>query len=326
MYNELSFFGEGCMVDDNPHYHKIFDDVQIGIGTWAWGDKLYWGFGKGYDENDLNEVFQTCVNKGVNFFDTAEVYGQGKSESLLGNFIQANERKVMVATKFMPLPWRFNRKSLLKAIRASLKRLKLNSVELYQIHMPLPPVRIETWMEAMAEAKQNNLIEAVGVSNYNHQQMERAFESLAKQGILLASNQVEYSLINRTIEKNGLLKSCSDRGIKCIAYSPMGMGILSGKYSSENPVQGMRASRFSRQDLLKLRPLIDLLKKIGSDHGGKTAAQIAINWVRSKGALPIPGAKNISQAEQNIDILDWQLSEEEVSRLDEISYRVQKET
>ncbi len=314
------------MEHGNLHYHKIFDDVQLGIGTWAWGDKLYWGFGKGYDEKDLNDVFQVCINKGVNFFDTAEVYGQGKSETLLGNFIQSSDIKVKVATKFMPLPWRFNRKSLLKALRASLKRLKLNSVDLYQIHMPLPPVRIETWMETMAEAKQNNLIEAVGVSNYSYQQMERAFESLSKQGIVLASNQVEYSLVNRTIEKNGLLKSCMDMGVKCIAYSPIGMGILSGKYSSENPIQGLRASRFSKQDLMRIRPLIDLLKKIGSDHGGKSASQIAINWVRSKGALPIPGAKNINQAEQNIDILDWELNDDEVSRLDEMSDRVQNES
>ena len=113
-------------------------------------------------------------------------------------------------------------------------------------------------------------------------------------------------------------------GVKCIAYSPIGMGILSGKYTSDNPIQGLRASRFSKQDLIRLKPLIDLLKKIGSDHGGKSAAQVAINWVRSKGALPIPGAKNISQAEQNIDILNWELEEDEVSRLDEMSDRVEK--
>lgn len=310
---------------DNGHtkYDRIFEGIRLGIGTWAWGDKLYWGFGKGYNEENLKDVFQICIENGVRFFDTAEVYGQGKSESIIGNFIQTSKENITVATKFMPLPWRLHRKSLLNALQASLKRLKLEKVALYQIHMPLPPVRLETWMDALAEAKHNDLIEAVGVSNYNNQQMDRAQEALAKHGISLASNQVEFSLINREIEKNGLLDICKKMGIKCIAYSPIGMGILSGKYAIDNPVQGLRASRFSKQDFVRLKPLIDLLKKIGSDHGGKSAAQVAINWVQAKGALPIPGAKTINQAEQNIDILNWSLAEDEVARLDEMSDRVE---
>ncbi len=312
------------MDQENAPYDSIFDGVRLGIGTWAWGDKLYWGFGKDYNEENLKDVFQLCIDNDVRFFDTAEVYGQGKSESIIGDLIQTSKEVVTVATKFMPLPWRLSRKSLIKALQASLKRLNLKKVALYQIHMPLPPIRIETWMEAMVEAKQNDLIEAVGVSNYNNQQMERAYEALSKQGISLASNQVEYSLVNRDIEKDGLLSSCKKMGIKCIAYSPIGMGILSGKYTVDNPIQGLRASRFSKQDLVRLKPLIDLLKKIGSDHGGKSAAQVAINWVQAKGALPIPGAKSINQAEQNIDILNWALEDDEVARLDEMSDRVEK--
>ena len=166
------------MVQEITPYNSIFDGVELGIGTWAWGDKLYWGFGKGYDEDNLKDVFQLCIQNDVRFFDTAEVYGQGKSESIIGNLIQTSNETVKVATKFMPLPWRIRRKSLLKALQASLKRLNLKKVTLYQIHMPLPPIRIETWMEAMAEAKHNDLIEAIGVSNYNIQQMERAYVAL----------------------------------------------------------------------------------------------------------------------------------------------------
>ncbi len=302
--------------------HEIFDNIQLGIGTWSWGDRLYWGYGKGYQETDLLDVFNTSIQQGIRFFDTAEVYGQGRSEKILGKYISDRDQNIIVASKFMPFPWRLSRRSLIKALKKSLDRLGLDQLDLYQVHMPLPPVRIETWMEAMAEAKQNNLIKAVGVSNYDLSQMQRAVESLRKMGIPLASNQVEYSLINRKIEKNGVLDYCHSQGIKLIAYSPLGLGALTGKYSSTNPMQGFRGSRFSKNYLDQLKPLIELMKKIGADHGGKTSSQVAINWAIAKGTLPIPGAKNISQAEQNTDVLSWKLTEEEVSRLDAASDKV----
>jgi aryl-alcohol dehydrogenase-like predicted oxidoreductase len=176
----------------------------------------------------------------------------------------------------------------------------------------------------MADAKHQELISAVGVSNFNAEQTHRAYEALAKQGVNLASNQVEYSLLNREIEENGVLKACNDLGIKCISYSPIGMGILSGKYTDENPLKGMRASKFSKVDIHRLKPLIETLKKIGADHGGKSASQVAINWVISKGALPIPGVKNLDQAFQNSRVLNWRLDASEVARLDDISTKVTK--
>ncbi len=300
-------------------FHPIFDGISLGIGTWAWGDRLYWGFGKGYTERDLNEAFNGCIKNGIKFFDTAEIYGQGRSEKILGKFIAGQDEKIIVASKFMPFPWRLSRRSMLRALQKSISRLGLNQIDLYQVHIPLPPVRIEAWMETMAEAVQNNLIKAVGVSNFDLEQTQRAAESLRKLGVPLASNQVEYSLIERKIEQNGLFDYCNQNGIKMIAYSPLGMGVLSGKYSSENPMQGFRGNRFTKADFQRFKPLIDLLKKIGADHGGKSSAQVAINWVLAKGAIPIPGVKNISQAEQNTDVLEWQLSEEEVLRLDEVS-------
>ncbi len=302
--------------------HEIFEGIQLGIGTWSWGDRLYWGYGKGYKESDLADVFATSIQHGIRFFDTAEVYGQGRSEKILGKYLAESDERIIVASKFMPFPWRLSRRSLIRALKKSLDRLGLKQLDLYQIHIPLPPVRIETWMEAMAEAVQNNMIKAVGVSNYDLSQTQRAVESLRKMGIPLASNQVEYSLINRKIEKNGLLAYCQDQGIKLIAYSPLGLGALTGKYSSENPMQGFRGSRFSKTYLDQLKPLIDMLKKIGADHGGKSSAQVAINWAIAKGTLPIPGAKNIRQAEQNTDVLSWNLTEDEISRLDAVSEKV----
>jgi aryl-alcohol dehydrogenase-like predicted oxidoreductase len=310
------------MEDNLPAKHPVFTDVEMGIGTWAWGDKLFWGYGQGYGQADLAAVFDACLSMGLNFFDTAEVYGQGTSELFLGEFIKKTQKPVKVASKFMPYPWRFWRGSLIGALRGSLKRLGLEKVDLYQIHVPLPPVSVDTWMDAMSDACQKGLVGAVGVSNYDQMQMLRAFTCLAREGIPLASNQVEYSLLNRKIEKNGLLKLCQERGITLIAYSPLGMGLLSGKYTVDNPMTGMRGRRFGRDYMKRLQPLVQLMRNIGEDHDNRSTAQVALNWVICKGALPIPGAKNTSQAEQNSGALGWRLTEDEIGRLDETSDRV----
>jgi aryl-alcohol dehydrogenase-like predicted oxidoreductase len=303
----------------------LISELKVGIGTWSWGDRLMWGYGREYDELELREAFKLCLANGQRFFDTAEIYGQGKSETLLGKFIKESGEKVFVATKFMPYPWRLNRRSLLKALRGSLRRLQLEKVDLYQIHMPMPPIPIETWMGALAEAFHAGQIGAVGVSNYDYGQTMRAYDALIRNGLRLATNQVEYSLLNRKIEKNGLIQQCKDLGIKIIAYSPLGMGLLSGKYSAENPPSGLRGSRFSKRYLNRIQPLIHLLRKIGADHDGKSAAQVAMNWAMDKGCLIIPGVKNSIQAEQVNGAIGWQLSEEERVKLEETSDRISQE-
>lgn len=140
----------------------------------------------------------------------------------------------------------------------------------------------------------------------------------------MASNQVEYHLLERRIEKNGLLKQCNELGIKIIAYSPLAMGILSGKYTPENLPNGVRARHYNRALLEKIQPLIKSMKKIGMNHDGKTASQVALNWVICKGALPIPGAKNANQLEQNVGATGWRLLEEEINLLDDLSDSVAK--
>lgn len=301
----------------------LFDGIELGIGTWAWGDRLFWGYGGDYQDADLQQVFDFCQTSPSIFFDTAEMYGQGKSESLLGKFAQASGRPIKVATKFAPFPWRIGRSAARRACLRSLKRLKMSQVDLYQMHWALGSiVSVESWMDQFAELVDNELVKAVGVSNYSRDQVQRAYDSLTRHGIHLASNQVEYHLLDRSIEKNGLLNWCSEMGIKVIAYSPIAKGVLSGKYSPENPVLGFRENRYPRSYLAKVQPLIRLMKKIGMDHGGKTPAQVAINWVICKGAVPIPGAKNINQARENMEAVGWRLSAEEVAQLDTASDQV----
>jgi aryl-alcohol dehydrogenase-like predicted oxidoreductase len=302
--------------------HPLFEDVQLGFGTWAWGDRLFWGFGREYGEADIKQAFEAALAGGIRFFDTAEGYGQGRSETILGSLISQNELPLKIATKFMPYPWRLRRQSLLKALQKSLQRLGRPKVELYQIHFPIPPITIETWMEAMVDAKQNDWIEAAGVSNFDRAQTQRAYDALARHGMHLVSNQVEYHLLDRQIEKNGLLKQCSDLGVVLVAYSPLAQGLLTGKYTPDQPPVGVRGGRVSRKYLAQIQPLLSTMRKIGADHAGKTTAQVALNWVICKGAVPIPGIKRASQTEDNLGALGWHLTGDEVATLDEASDRV----
>jgi aryl-alcohol dehydrogenase-like predicted oxidoreductase len=303
-------------------FNSIFNIDQMGTGTWSWGDRLFWGFGSDYSEADVKAAFQASLDAGIHFFDTAEVYGQGKSETFLGKFVKTTAQPLSLATKFMPLPWRLTKGSLLHALKHSLERLGVTSLSLYQLHWPFPPVTIETWMEGLAQAVQDGYAQAVGISNFDCKQTERAHAALSHLGVPLASNQVEYHLLDRRIEKNGLYALCNDLGIKIIAYSPLAQGLLTGKYTPENPPHGMRNRHSDRNYLIKIQPLIQHLRKIGLAHEGRTPAQVALNWSICKGAFPIPGAKNARQALQNAGALGWQLTETEINELDLLSDEV----
>ena len=291
----------------------------MGIGTWAWGDTWFWQYGKGgYTDADLNAAYQASLAHGITFFDTAEMYGRGRSERLLGQFARRAGWPVVITTKFFPLPWRVSKGQLAGALRYSLERLGLESIDLYQMHWPFPPVPIDTWMDAMADAVEAGLIRAVGVSNYSAEQTRRAHAALARRGVPLASNQVDYSLLQRRPETTGLLALCNQLNVTLIAYSPLAQGLLTGKYTPQNPPPGLRGRRYAGI-LAKIQPLTSLLREIGQAHGGKPPAQVALNWTISKGTVPIPGAKNARQAIDNAGALGWRLAEAEVAALDDAS-------
>jgi aryl-alcohol dehydrogenase-like predicted oxidoreductase len=297
--------------------------IEMGLGAWQWGDRVVWQYGRGYTDADIAQAFQASIAEGVRFIDTAEVYGSGRSERLTGQFIKGTDQAVLVATKFFPLPWRLSKASIPSALKGSLERLRLDTVDLYQIHMPTPLLSPEAMMEGMVSCVETGLTRTVGVSNFNQSYMLRAYSTLARHNIPLASNQVHYSLLNRTVERNGLLARCKELGIRLIACSPLEMGLLTGKYGPDNPPPGTRGSRYSNI-LAKLPPLLKIMTGIGQDHGGKSNAQVALNWVICKGALPIPGAKNADQALQNAGALGWKLTEDEITRLEASSEEILK--
>ncbi len=297
--------------------------APLGVGAWAWGDTGMWGYGGDYDKGDVAGAFWSSINAGLTLFDTAEIYGRGVSEQLLGQLARSTEAQVVIASKFAPLPWRLEAGAVRRALEASLRRLGTQRIDLYQIHWPLPLLSIPRLMDALADAVQEGLIRAIGVSNYSSAQMHTAHAALARRGVPLAANQVEYSLLTRAPEVNGVLTTCRALNVTLIAYSPLAMGLLTGKYTPEQRPSGTRRlmPRFSAANLQALQPAVALLREIGAAHGDRTPGQVALNWLIQQGTLPIPGAKNARQARENAGAIGWSLSAEEVARLDEATLR-----
>ncbi len=306
-------------------------DVELpvmGLGTWAWGDKSTWGmdgYDRSYNFDTIGEAYQSSVAAGVTFLDTAEGYGNGESERIIGRLLREdpdNRERLVIATKFIPLPWKLALSSALRAsLDASLARLELPAVHLYQIHGPISLRSHQAMADALAAAHQAGLVKAVGVSNYSEAEVRAIHAALAERGVALASNQIEYSLLRTRPEASGLLQACRDLGVVVLAYSPLGQGRLTGKYSAANPPPGRR--NFSAFPMSEVDPIVAELRGIG-ERRGKSPAQVALNWVICKGAVPIPGAKNKQQAEQNAGALGWRLTTDEVQALDRVSKRGQR--
>lgn len=288
----------------------------LGLGTWQWGDRLFWDYGRGYEDGDLEAAFKESLAAGVRLYDTAEVYGRGKSEWLLGQFVHGCGQKPLIVSKCFPFPWRFSRKSLISALKGSLRRLGMERLDLYLLHWPWPPVPLEGWAEALAEAYELGLTRAVGISNCDLGQTERVSRVLARHGVKLAANQVEYSLLERRPEHSGLLEALRREGVVLMAYSPLAMGWLTGKYSPQNPPTGPMRSRKYRAKEGRIPRLLQALGEVAQDRQA-TPAQVALRWCIQKGTLPIPGAKTPAQARANAGALNLRLSEAEMRLLDE---------
>jgi aryl-alcohol dehydrogenase-like predicted oxidoreductase len=288
----------------------------LGLGAMTWGEKAwstaYGGTGGRADEE---AAFKASLKGGVNLFDTAEMYGSGNSERRLGQLAQGS--KAVIATKFMPRPPRTSG-ALPKALDASLKRLQTDSVDLYQIHFPVPWVSIPKLMHRLADAVEARKVRAVGVSNYSEVQMRQAHAVLESRGVPLATNQVQYSLLYRKPESDGVLDACKELGVTILAYMPLAMGALTGKYAIAKPTDRMRTRMtptFNPAEVKSAALVTESLARIVKTHDA-TASQVALRWLIQQGVVPIPGAKDGEQAKQNAGALKVKLS---VTELAEIS-------
>lgn len=310
-------------------------DIQvpvIGVGAWAWGDRSgYWGYGSEYGREESKQAYQAILEVFGEkaFIDTAEVYGFGKSEEFLGEFMKETSTSPLIATKFAPQPWRFTAESVPLAARASLKRLQLQKMALYMQHWPgfaLNAFSNDAYLDGFIQVKEQGLADAIGVSNFNAKRLKTSALRLQLAGIPVASNQVQYSLLYRTPELNGVIETCKEFGITPVAYSPLCQGLLTGKYtvSGERPY-GPRRFLFSDQRIREVQPLLQAMKAIAEERG-KTLAQISLNWCICKGALPIPGAKTEKQLKDIAGALGWRLSDGEMAELDKVSGKIPAST
>ncbi|SRR5579883_941901 len=294
----------------------------LGVGIWSWGEERFWGYGKTYTREDITQAYQTCLDAGLNFFDTAEIYGNGASERLLGESLRADGRPIIIASKFAPLPTRFSARTLLDALDNTLERLGVEQIDLYQIHWPYTFLDINALMDALAQAVRSNKVRAVGVSNYSAAQMRKAHARLARHDIPLASNQVHYSLLHRQPEANGVLNTCRELDVALIAYSPLEQGLLTGKFraggtAAKPPFPRSLQKSFRAREQKKMEPLFLALQEVAQTHD-KTFSQVALNWLlqRDERVIPIPGAKNARQAGENAGAIGWRMSEDEFLRID----------
>jgi aryl-alcohol dehydrogenase-like predicted oxidoreductase len=296
----------------------------LGVGTWAWGDKSTWGMG-GYDgaftETTIGEAWQACVDAGVVLFDTAEIYGSGESERIIGRLLAQDpsvRQKVVIASKFMPMPWKLAVGSqLVSAARASVERMGIESIDLYQLHAPISLRSHEALAEALATVQSEGLVKAVGVSNYSAKEVRSMDAALRKRDMRLASNQIEFSLLRAMPEKEGVLAACHELSVVPLAYSPIGQGRLTGKYTAANPPPGKRT--FGDYPMEQVDPIVTVLRRIGAAHGDRTPSQVALAYIIAKGVVPIPGAKNKAQAEDNAGALGWSMEDGEVAELDSVA-------
>ncbi|MEB3827241.1 aldo/keto reductase [Phormidium sp. CCY1219] len=306
---------------------------QMGCGTWAWGNRLLWGYDPSMDRQ-LQEVFNLCVENGVTLFDTGDSYGTGRlngqSEKLLGRFSReyrgVNQEKICIATKLAPYPWRLTRKAMISAGEASANRLGKN-VDLVQMHWSTAnyaPWQEWPLLQGLGDLYDRAEVKGVGLSNYGPKRLQRVHKIFRDRGIPITSLQVQYSLLSTyPVTELGIKEVCDELGIQLIAYSPLTLGALTGKYSQNGPFpKGIRGILF-RQMLPKIGPVLQTLGEIAQGRN-KTPAQVALNWCICKGTIPIPGAKNLEQAKQNIGAMGWQLDAGEMAELDKVSARVDK--
>lgn len=304
--------------------------APIGFGSMEFaGGKSVFRFMFAPVELELqNEVIRVALDSGMNLFDTAEIYGSGYSECAIARGLKTAGKSpgdVVITTKWFPL---FKRaKSIRKSAQKSMNRLNPYPIDLYLVHMPLSVSSIKTQMHEMAGLVDSGRIRAVGVSNFSNEQMIEAHEALAEQGIPLAVNQVHFSLLKRGIEFNGTLESAKELSITIIAYTPLGQGVLTGKFHS-NPelleaMPWMRRSRL-RRNIGKSEQLVELLKAIASEHNA-TAAQVALSWTinyHGDTVITIPGASKPYQVEQNAGAMKLSLSSEQMESISTLSLEI----
>ena len=294
-------------------------EITLGIGTWAWGERLLWEYGREYRKEDLFAAFRRCLNDGVRFFSTSPAFGDGDSERILGEFNAQTPLDLLIATKYVPRIWHIRRTDFMDSLKQSLLRLRLTKINIYELCPPVGRMTVTRMAESAAEALDLGLIEQVGLSGFDLQQADTFNEALSRFGYTVACLETPYNLLERSIETNGLLDFCRAQNIRVIAQQPLAMGMLTGKYDSAAPASGSRRQMMMRYHSPYLDHLLRTMNYIGLENNGRKPAQVALNWIIGKGIVPIPGTKTLSQAIENASAPFWRMADEQAAMLDTIT-------
>jgi len=301
----------------------------ISAGCWSYGDSatFHW------DDSQLpglQEAFKLAVTSGWTFYDTAQAYGSGRSEEMLGDLIRNHSggvprEKLQIQTKWLPVIT--DPKNLLHPVEApviqlkkSLERLGLPYVDCYLVHGHIHIGSIKQVAQGLAECVDQGLTKTVGVANYSVEDMLLMQEELAKYGVPLATNQCEYSILRRLPETEGMLEACRKNNIIFQSYSSLGQGRLSGKYTKENPAP--KEYRFSSYPQEHIDPIINAMDDLSKKYN-KPISAIALNWNILKSAVPVVGFRKVSQVEENLQAFGWRLEEADIKMLDSMGYEGQ---
>lgn len=293
---------------------------KIALGAWSWGTGTVGGdqvFGNHLEEKDLKPIFDAAMEKGLNLWDTATVYGMGASEDILGSFVRGAKREeVILSTKFTPQIAGMYGDSMEKMADASMKRLGVDVIDIYWIHNPAD---VERWTPELVPLLKSGKVKSVGVSNHSLAELKRANAILQESGCKVAAVQNHYSLLNRSSESSGILDYCKENGIVFFAYMVLEQGALSGKYDTEHPFpDGSDRAKSYNPILPQLTELVAAMKEIGEAHG-LSAAQVGTTWAIAKGTLPIIGVTKVRHVEDAVKAASITLTPEEIMRLENLA-------
>ncbi len=295
---------------------------KLALGAWSWGTGNAGGdavFGNHLSAEDLKPVFDKALECGLNLWDTAPVYGDGSSETILGSFIRNIDRRdIIISTKFTPHIAGNSPNAAREMLEGSLKRLNTDHIDVYWIHNPND---VERWTPMLIPLAKDGLIKSIGVSNHNLAEIKRVQEILGAEGLRLSAVQNHYSLLHRSSERAGILRHCKENGITFYSYMVLEQGALTGKFDLDHPFpEGSSRAKTYNGMLTEIETLIAEMRHIGERHSA-SPAQIAIAWVRSKGTLPIIGVTKVSQAEEAAKTAEIVLADEEISAVEELADR-----
>ncbi|OCT51788.1 putative oxidoreductase [Cladophialophora carrionii] len=313
---------------------KDGQDVPIPLiiwGAWSWGDTstFHWSD----DELPaLRKAWQECLDRGMTFVDTAQVYGSGKSEEILGDLINNHSgsvprSKIIVQTKWLPNVTDGATNVIhpvdapVKQLRKTLERMHLDYIDCYLVHGHVHVSSITQVAKGLAKCVEEGLTRTVGVANYSVDDMLKMREALAELGVPLATNQCEYSILRRMPEMEGMLETCKQHGIVFQSYSSVAQGRLTGKYTRDHPPP--KEYRFSAYDMEHVEPVLQVQRQLAQKYNVSVAA-VALNWNILKGAVPVVGMRKESQAVENMQALGWRLTREEVAELDKLGFQGKK--